>query len=257
PPTADDLLFSLMTPRDLIRYGQISRSHYHAMQAYAKRAFDIVGVLSRYFTAAEIPVFRHWQYRLGMIITGSTSLQFFARVEYDQSDLDVIVQHANAMDVGVFLNEAGYDFDPSDKQRTTYAASLADRDIKGSGMAYNTKSVVAVYDFVHRDRGTKVQVITTDCAPVQVVLEFYSTVVMTFITHAAAYCLYPVSTFENKEAIATIDDVFYPADTFKKYNERGFAKKTSVAPGDAQNQNHELGVGPRFVGDKHCFVVPI
>ncbi|KAF8073360.1 hypothetical protein FPV67DRAFT_1666131 [Lyophyllum atratum] len=262
PATGDDLLFSTMTPRELVRYGQTSRSHHHVMTSYVDRAFNVGKVLSPYFKPKEIPVFRQWQHRLGMIVTGSTSLQLFARVEYEKSDLDIVVKHANAMDVGVFLSKAGYDFYPSQYQETTFDASLAHPEmVERDTIPYKTKSVVAVYTFLHSDRAAKVQVITTHCAPVQVVLEFHSTtfaaIVMTFITHAACYCLYPVSTLEEQTAFVTVDDIISARPALDKYIERGFRERTRVPQDDADNDDHELGGGPRFVGDKHCFVVPI
>ncbi|ESK95621.1 hypothetical protein Moror_12593 [Moniliophthora roreri MCA 2997] len=89
PFPTNDLICNCLSPRDLYRYSRANREAYGYVQSYRTRAFDIYTLLSRYSTEPEINQLRILQALTGMLISGSTASQFFNRLLYPQSDLDI------------------------------------------------------------------------------------------------------------------------------------------------------------------------
>lgn len=84
---------------------------------------------------------------------------------------------------------------------------------------------------------------------------------MNFITHAAAYSLFPHMTFTecNSLAIETSYPVTETQDlAFQKYVNRGYTIISTINPDSSTDPLSAMTfLLPRYVGDKHCWKIPI
>ena len=148
-----------------------------------RRAFNLENLMSRFFTETEISHFRSLQSRTGMLISGSTALQFFERTFYPESDLDLYVEHRYCKVIALWLVTVGYSFEPRPGHpdqleealsvaphvfpRTTQFLSSAIVDYEDSG-------VINVYNFRRSDPDCKIQLITSRHSPLELILKFHS-----------------------------------------------------------------------------------
>lgn len=163
-----------MSPLDRIRLSRVSRSWRAAFEPYHLHLLS--QFLLRYFSSpAE---FRALQKRTGMVISGSTAVQVLVNEFWEESDLDLYVEHKNVVPVADFVLSQGYDFQPSEIQ-IEHADRVLDRvslsfpeafalDI----MDYDIAGITAVYTFAQGTR--KVQVISTRSPVLRLILMFHS-----------------------------------------------------------------------------------
>ncbi|TFK59315.1 hypothetical protein BDN72DRAFT_729307, partial [Pluteus cervinus] len=172
------------------------------------RAFDATKPLKKHFTPTEIVEFHARMQYAGALISGSTALQLFERVDYPNSDLDVYVQEDRCNGLLSWL-ENRYDLT---------GASRWYRDPPHTGRALSR-----VYTFQRNfyGRRTAVQLIVTANNPLEAILEFNLSCVMNFITHEHAYSLFPHFTFVRREALP-MNERHHDA-MYAKYYNRGFA----------------------------------
>jgi hypothetical protein len=167
-------------------------------------------VLEKYFTDDQILHFRHLQATTGMVISGSTALQFFERVLYPESDLDLYVEHRYRRPIALWLASIGYRYVPARAKVTsehqdphhgvdsitatqsTLEEALAANvprlpDISmgydprpsiffyGSGGGY--LDATSILNFEKRDEcygHRKIQIISSPRSPVEMILNFHS-----------------------------------------------------------------------------------
>lgn len=262
PDTVHDLLFRDLAPLDLYNYSKVNREAYQSIVSFCKRAYTLKGYLLPYFTEQQVAKFRELQKELGILIAGSTAINFFERDarEYAGSDLDLYVNHSQCQKVGAFLRKAGYHFRPRESQLETFEANVAHVDwlthflfnIFAPRSAYSNPAIAGVFDF-YNVADKKIQLITSKYSPVDVVLHFHSTCVMNFITHSHAYSLYARATFGERRSIPSRASKLYDVAARKKYHDRGW-KTVGVVRDDPAVEFHDI---LRRVGDKHCWVIPL
>ncbi|KAK0243801.1 hypothetical protein EDD85DRAFT_732084, partial [Armillaria nabsnona] len=163
-------------------------------------------LLSRYFTKEEANKFRLLQAEFGVLISGSSGVQFFECVRYPDSDLDLYVEHKHCHAIGQFLLTAGYTFIPREMQKGGFyevvsrvSEAVRLRDENPSMTGYHCRGIADVYDFSRS--GIQVQLITSKKSPMEVILSFHSTTPMNIISHSHAYSLFPKATFDQKRAL--------------------------------------------------------
>ncbi|KAF9054000.1 hypothetical protein BDP27DRAFT_1193114, partial [Rhodocollybia butyracea] len=229
-----DLLYSLMRFADRKRLSVVSEWFEMTVEDYERRYRTIPQLLGRFFSTAEIGDFQSMQGTTSLLISGSAALQFFSGARYD-TDLDTYCVIDNCLEVGEWYILIGYRFLPASQQLATfhddYALSLDLAVASGSDYndMYHSDQIRRVWTFV---RGAStIQLIASVHAPIQVILSFHSTCVMNFITHAAAYSLYPSLTFGDAATMAV--DIKYPMTenqlrALTKYVERGYDVLTTV-----------------------------
>lgn len=164
----------------------MNKESYHTVNNFNQRAFRIEQVLAPFFDQKEIDELRLLQYRTGILISGSTALQFFDLVVYPDSDLDLYVELRHCRPLAEFLADVGYQFQPTPRQRSTFDEALAftlslnfagtqnlhdeEEDFQG----YVNNGIASVYNF---SRGSKrIQVITSHTCSMDVILSFHSSV---------------------------------------------------------------------------------
>jgi hypothetical protein len=108
-----------------------------------------------------------------MIIAGSVALQFFDRTEYDNSKLDLYVDHRFRRPIAIWLQTIGYEFLPPALENETlekaleHALGIDDED----GSYFNGTFVL---DFIMSKRDSSVRLITTIASPLEMVLRSHS-----------------------------------------------------------------------------------
>jgi len=197
PSTTDDPLFDNMLPGDILRYSRASKEAHASASSYLRRRFRIESVLRKYFEVGEIRKFRELQYATGMIISGSTVVQFFDRSGFSDSDLDCYVEHRYRWKVAEWLLNIGYEYVerpiwsamPGDDEENETLEEILERvsDEEGSPADFLGPQVPRGYfgaaillNFEKRDPIRKIQVITCHYAPLQMILNFHSSARLVF-----------------------------------------------------------------------------
>ena len=186
-----ETLFDCCTPATIYSLGQTCRVVHLISKDYCRRRFDIDKHLKPFFP--NVFRFRALQAKTNCIISGSSALQFMARVEFSTSDLDVFVASSHAQTVCDWLlrdSDAIYKFLPSHIQQekgftnpeeviSRFRWSDSPRMIEGPCTidlnftdAYGNIQVLNFVSTLHPNR--KIQVIMTHCTPIDCVLSFHS-----------------------------------------------------------------------------------
>ncbi|KAF9499597.1 hypothetical protein BDN71DRAFT_1441739 [Pleurotus eryngii] len=272
-------------------YSLTCKAIYDEVQAYYHRNYSLNPILEPFIPSRYIPAFRRLQKENGLIISGSAALQFFTRVTYPESDLDLYVEYARALEIGKWLeSEVGCtalnhqgeahpfyrtfsryvtsDFNsgrlPSlEPCYTTLpgnrgSAAPADPAHSGVDVAedYSFKGMRAVVSFLSPVSSRKIQLIICRRNIMEVISGFHSTVVMNLITASYAYSLYGEETLEKKLALPV--DIGRSAlgnleAARAKYVDRGWTMVPSQA--EALRLKAFEGWAARHVGDSKCWIV--
>jgi hypothetical protein len=158
-----------------------------------KRAFNIQNVMGRFFSEAEMSHFRSLQSCTGMLISGSTALQFFERTFYPESDLDLYVEHRYCRMIALWLVSIGYSYQPRpghpdhdqlEPQNLEEALGPTPPELNGTSASirflpssivdYSDSGVIKVYNFHKSDSDCKIQLITSRHSPMELILKFHS-----------------------------------------------------------------------------------
>ncbi|THU96193.1 hypothetical protein K435DRAFT_755079 [Dendrothele bispora CBS 962.96] len=262
PQPCHDPILRDLSPVERNRFSKISKEARQAVSSYNKRAFQIEKLLSCYLnTPHEVTEFRKLQYRTGMLISGSSALQFFDCSVYE-SDLDLYVSFKKGLSVIEFLNSIGYFYQPSANQDVL---QTLDNSISGQihFLPYVGNGLKGVIDF-SRD-GKKIQLVICLHCPMQIILGFHSTCVMNFISHSHAYSIFPRTTFHNRGSIKLAHThKMYSREAkanyvkaLQKYRERGWSVVDFPSAFDYYRENSEFLIGTRRVGDSACWTIPL
>ncbi|KAJ6495878.1 hypothetical protein DFH09DRAFT_946069, partial [Mycena vulgaris] len=142
--------------------------------------------------------FQRMQERSGTIISGSIPLQFFNRITWSDSDLDLYA-HRTSSDIPVrFILSNGYTFDPRKSQKPDALEQLL-VSVKDKPPCYLGRGIADVLDFHKGEK--KIQLIIATDTPMETILSFHSTPVMNVLTHNYDYVLYLRSTFVARQAL--------------------------------------------------------
>jgi hypothetical protein len=161
-----------LSPVERVRFAKASKEARDAVLSYNERAFRIEKILSRYFEPLEIITFRKLQFKTGLLISGSSALQFFDCTVYD-SDLDLYVSFDRCPAVIDFLQEIGYVYRPTVAQpRDLVEAFRAAVQGHPINQVYASGGISIVVSFSRR--GQQVQLIVCTYSPFQVILGFHS-----------------------------------------------------------------------------------
>lgn len=265
----EQLSFDSLSPPDLFRYSRTSKTANQVVSSYIKRAFNVENVLGRFFTDPQISHFRSLQSQTGMLISGSTALQFFERTFYPESDLDLYVEHRYCRVIALWLVAIGYSYEaraghPDELEEALGPTPVGNgpsmRFLSSAIVDYSDSGVIKVYNFHKSDTGCKIQLITSRHSPLELILKFHSTTVMNLITHDKAYSLYPLGTFKEHRSLA-----LYREDTNEeaariardKYVARGWTLVEALTQDEMADPTSAFSPGSRFVGDSKCWTIPI
>lgn len=175
-----DLIMDRCSPDTIVNFSRTCRNAHSAVQSFIHRFYNINKHLTRYFPD---PIsFRCLQARTGTLISGSSALQFFERLHWDESDLDIYTYYESREEVGSWLLQQGYRFQPNSRQSIDFNDAVNEahlpEDVVESPYR-RMKGVSAVYTFLKHDetrapRQLKVQIIVALRCPMDVILSFHS-----------------------------------------------------------------------------------
>ncbi len=177
-----DLVFEASSPGSLFRLRRTCRLGRTAVDDYLPRAFKINSHFERFFDNPE--AFRSLQARTATLVSGSSALQFFNRTTYEGSDLDLYTYYQHRQEVGQWLIQNGYVFQPNSMQDSdpdTALRKCVDLEDLHDRLKYHMKGVAYVFTFTKpspRDASKKLQVqvvvASSYASPMAVILNFHS-----------------------------------------------------------------------------------
>ena len=191
PSTTDDILFGHLSAVDLIAYSRTCKSVREAAASFYKRAFRIEITLRQYFTPDEIVRFRELQAitgdilclyyiviglitQSGMIISGSTALEFFDRTKYANSDLDLYVDHHYREPIILWLQSIGYSFLSRPSIGPQSLDTVLEEVPRPETPSRYPGAAMLVLDFIRSNPQARIQLITSSASPLELVLSFHS-----------------------------------------------------------------------------------
>lgn len=166
----------------MLRFGRVSKSARHTLQSYLNRRYKLSLLLARFFSEAQTEELRTLMSSTGMLISGSMALQFFDRIIYPDSDLDLYLPLQYAWQIADWLVSAGYTYAPKKASLPTVDIALLDAtENHDRGYTGNTPSTnrgylnaTCVLDFTATDPPRKVQLMCTLRSTIELILGFHS-----------------------------------------------------------------------------------
>ncbi|TFK69380.1 hypothetical protein BDN72DRAFT_945701 [Pluteus cervinus] len=222
---------------------------------YMKRHFKVDRILKPFFFEEEVLPFRHLQEDLGVVISGSAALQFFDRVKFAGSDLDLYVHHSRAPRLMKWLEENGF----CKKVIVAWTDNESEDVTRDPFMMYLDKSIASITNFKRFD--AVVQVIAVQTTVIETVLNFGLTCVMNIITHREAISFYPDATFERREALISHNELAPKSrNLFDKYQKRGWTILDYLTTAQRWDRKSDFYCASkpariRCVGDKRCWII--
>ncbi|KAJ3874162.1 hypothetical protein F5051DRAFT_299817, partial [Lentinula edodes] len=258
-----DAFFAGLDHNDLDHFGATCRWGLQEKKAFLRRSLKVEPILRRFFSKEEMSEFHDVQSATGLLVSGSAGYQFFSREIYD-TDLDTYCVLKECLIVGQWYMSIQYRFARREHQLSSFAEdfervkNLQDNDGRGQ-TDYDDDSIVQVWDF-QNDKGITIQLIAARHCAVDVVLSFHSTCVMNFISHRAAYSLFPRATFKDKVTVKLDNGKHNPSYEagIQKYVSRGLRVIETPAISRMLDGRSDLAaVCPRFMDDSRSWFVPI
>lgn len=90
---------------------KVARDVVHRFELKAYSLASLASLLRHFLTSTEFHTFHRFMKDVGVVISGSTSLQFLDRISYPDSDLDTYTPLAGATEYLCFLVHIGYQFE--------------------------------------------------------------------------------------------------------------------------------------------------
>ncbi|PPQ83057.1 hypothetical protein CVT26_011788 [Gymnopilus dilepis] len=252
------IMFHGFDVRSLFAVARTSKLIHCLYRIYSKSVWDPDTHYGRWFH--DVAYFKELLHHTGAVVSGSFALQFFGRLYYPSSDMDIFLRAAGADDFCSWLREEGY---YCSADRYEYG------ELAGGESTHYTKAVanktsfhdplLGVYAFKKditslsgKGETLCIQIIVVDVDPVQHILfDFHSTCVMNFLTAFEGVSVFPWSTFVDRVSyISRIrrENEARVSGWTKKYEKRGFLVKAGGA-----EVSQALERGSRFVGDRHSW----
>ncbi|PFH52500.1 hypothetical protein AMATHDRAFT_189741 [Amanita thiersii Skay4041] len=253
PPVLFCRIFHWTCPVDLIHYSWTCKSAYAAVQSYNELAFDLNKHLSKYFSEDEVILLRHVLGLTGALISGSTALQLFERVNYPESDLDIYVPEVYRGFVPECLRDIGYRL----SGRPQILGNFQDQADAGlASSESHQRGILGVYDMKKKQCGT-IQLISVNDVPIKVILSFHSTCVMNIITHNAAYSLFPHATFQQHRSLVLKTPGIKQRHARQKYIERGWRMQYRIYIREILNPRSDFHACWRSTSDERCWKIKL
>ncbi|RDB21204.1 hypothetical protein Hypma_011908 [Hypsizygus marmoreus] len=248
---------SNLDPVDFARFSSVCRPIHEDAMSFRSRAFNINKHLAPYFLQAETEAFRRLQASTGMLISGTSALEFFLRSCFNVplQELEVFVEHSFALQVGRWLITIGYEFIPAGPQNDEFKMAYTEASGPQGVRSYRSfKYATAVFRFFSFRTGKNVQLIAACSSPLQVILNMSSTCTMNIISHDIAVAFYPRSTFEKKESLLInyigLPEQLIDSNDITLYEDWGWAMQTKL-------RLPEFTKLIRRVGDRSCWTIPL
>ncbi|KAH8801906.1 hypothetical protein DL96DRAFT_1634551 [Flagelloscypha sp. PMI_526] len=255
-----------LTGLELCLLRRVCKASLTIVDQYMHRVFSVDRILSRFFTPEEIIELRRIQAETDFVISGSAAVQFFERISYPNSDLDLYIDEQQMEKLALFMEKSGYAFKKTPSQPDNILTVLQQRDtwvtISGEEQdeyGWDGQSIMTVLSFEKQlptGHIRKVQAIVSTCEVIATVLAFHSTVVMNIITYQSAISFFPVSSFHRYHTIVTASNEKVEA-CLDKYRARGW-KEIRPWPTSSIPLHQECMKGmARRTTDRWCWTIPL
>ncbi|RPD52517.1 hypothetical protein L227DRAFT_514713 [Lentinus tigrinus ALCF2SS1-6] len=253
------------SPMTLLRFKRTCRLASLAVKDYMELSFNINQRLARFFDDPR--AFRSLQARTGILISGSTALQFFDRSLYADSGLDLFVHKPHRREIGRWLLQSGYTFVPESYQDPDFEITIFDSISLSPDDLHALDGIASMLTFVRRsatsdegctDRTRTIRLVIAENTPMDVILSTHSTCAMNVIAFDKAYCLFPRATLEARRSlISSSSKGIYRSrgKALSKYIQRGFNVAFSLPPGDQFSRMPLFPLGWRWLDDEHTWVI--
>lgn len=172
-----------MPPNAVCQFSRVSKDAYYMVKTYITRTFSILHLLMRFFGWDGAFVFWQLMASTGALISGSSALQFFDRTYYPEADLDVYLEERRVLEVANWLLTQGYFYVPRIEDVALTLAQVINhysmfepptRDAMLPLSPHSYSGATMVLTFENAMRRKKVQLITADFCPLQLILRFHS-----------------------------------------------------------------------------------
>lgn len=187
------------------------------------------------------------------MISGSNALQFFNRTAYHGSDLDLYVYDKHMKEVCDWIIREGYVFAPKYRQDQDFQVAVA----AAPTTLYDMRGIKNIVDLERPRDGRKIQVISAQTSPMDIVLFFHSTCVINVISFEKAYSLYPKATFDDSRALIIHSDGPSQVPALKKYAERGWKILDGISESEQFDDRSEFSAIVRWIGDRCTWVIDL
>ncbi|KAJ7476315.1 hypothetical protein B0H11DRAFT_1917533 [Mycena galericulata] len=271
-------LFSFWDPHDILKFSRSSSVIQGILQQYRQLVWDPDTYFQPWFREPTA-LFRSTLRETGAIVSGSQILQFFDRIKYLNSDLDIFLRIGGVLQMARWLVRQGYHLTPEQPDYETFhrnvirvscriLTSTVNQDT-GIRAVYNYQRFVASATVIYYQ---KIQLIAVDIDPVHHVLyDFHSSkwlsamsqristitaAVMNYMTSDQVVSVFPRSTFILRKSYIskTRNEKRQRTDVWKsKYEERGFR----MIHRRSRGQHNDLRQGKRTSTDCHSWIMKL
>lgn len=173
---------------EIMRFATVCHDARDKVQSYLTRHFKLSHVLQFWIPLALYAEFLLLMANTEMLISGSVALQFFARVLWNDCDLDLYIDVKYAQTVCQWLLTHNYLFIPSNHNPVPLPTLLNNippphlpphlRFEPANTLSYINRN--HVLDFQHAISGKKIQIVTSNGSPLQTILKFHSSTSFSF-----------------------------------------------------------------------------
>jgi hypothetical protein len=188
-PEIVQLVFSTLSPANALKFSRVRQVTRDVMTIVNATTYCINRHLHHFFS--DLLGFRSLQAWTGTLISGSNALQFLDRTHYPESDLDIYTHPGHALEVGLWLINKGYTYQPVTADETQIFTDIefdtwmpwtthwndtefiADLNIE---LDYAVPGISDVYHFVKVRAGQRreIQIMAAINTPMQCILGFHS-----------------------------------------------------------------------------------
>ncbi|KAJ3920927.1 hypothetical protein F5877DRAFT_65348 [Lentinula edodes] len=244
PLETSEAILDLLPLPDLLSFGKTCKQTRVDVRKYRERVFSIQHAYRNFFNIEEIGEFQNLQSSIGLLVSGSTVLEFFNREIY-KGDLDTFCNIQHCKVAGNWLISHAYSYRPKQDQAIDFDSSFSE--------TYNKETASQIAQDADTDEYQFNTVIRIQANEL-------SACVMNVFTHRAAYCLFSKLTLEEKTTM--LIDIQAPLNAremypIQKYKNRGFKIMHNPDFRLICDPSSSLSaVVPRYIGDRHCCRVP-
>ncbi len=173
----DDFLLWDLPVKDTHALSLTGYIGHDAVESFRKRSYRIELFLCPFFTLLQYKAFRVLQSITGLLIAGSSALQFMDRVRYPDTDLNLYVEQNFAADVHEFLVRIGYELvSPSDvafpdiNAASNTVASVIRHELEArQSLSYSGSTIIGSFHY-RNTHGMRIVVKTTVFHPLLAIL---------------------------------------------------------------------------------------
>ncbi|KAJ6579177.1 hypothetical protein DFH09DRAFT_1030426 [Mycena vulgaris] len=270
------LFFRCWEPSTIFLLGRLSYRLRSITHFYSQSTWSVSNFLSRWFPDSKAVL--QMLDSAPAIICGASVLQFFDRTRLTETRLDICVDFGGLGEVGKFLASQGYIFRP------VHASGIKDFDlailveasqssktklnVQGDQSSCQEHHGSRSFKFVKTSRGppssSRVRVVIVQlvrCELHRFVFGMHSTAFMNYIDSRHAISVFPRSAFIHRlsfiacqEKVPGVDETMTELGTWLDIYSARCASMKIVGTSNVQYRVAE--VGPRWVGDERCWIVP-